>query len=222
MYHKKAFSLIELLMVIIILGILIAASRTLFTMPSQYIIKGEQCVNSIHWEITRAFYSGISGKFKKVDNNTDAIPEQYSIIFDSSMRDNNITMWLLLEWATTWTTWKVITLGKESAQAGCQSPQHYIVLSGYINGSRSDTIRLNINKNTNSNRSIQLCSNTNCPSWSEAFTGRIDYFLCQRNDTCLLFFQELIDTRSQTINSRKCLSLPPNADECKRRSLDTI
>jgi len=222
MYHKKAFSLIELLMVIIILGILIAASRTLFTMPSQYIIKSEQCVNSIHWEITRAFYSGISGKFKKVDNNTDAIPEQYSIIFDSSMRDNNITMWLLLEWATTWTTWKVITLGKESAQAGCQSPQHYIVLSGYINGSRSDTIRLNINKNTNSNRSIQLCSNTNCPSWSEAFTGRIDYFLCQRNDTCLLFFQELIDTRSQTINSRKCLSLPPNADECKRRSLDTI
>ncbi len=223
MYHKKAFSLIELLMVIIILGILIAASRTLFTMPSQYIIKSEQCVNSIHWEITRAFYSGISGKFKKADNNTtDAIPEQYSIIFDSSIRDNNITMWLLLEWATTWTTWKVITLGKESAQAGCQSPQHYIVLSGYINESRSDTIRLNINKNTNSNRSIQLCSDTSCPPWSEAFTGRIDYFLCQRNDTCLLFFQELIDTRSQTINSRKCLSLPPNADECKRRSLDTI
>ena len=117
MYHKKAFSLIELLMVIIILGILIAASRTLFTMPSQYIIKSEQCVNSIHWEITRAFYSGISGKFKKVDNTTDTIPEQYSIIFDSSMIDNSVTMLLLLEWATTWTTWKVITLGKESSQA---------------------------------------------------------------------------------------------------------
>lgn len=223
MYHKKAFSLIELLMVIIILGILIAASRTLFTMPSQYIIKSEQCVNSIHWEIVRAFYSGITGKFKKTD--TDAIPEQYSIIFDSSIRSNSITIWLLLEWATDWTTGEVISLGEESTQEGCQSPQHYIILSGYINGIRSDNIRLNINKNTNSNRtsqSIQLCSNTNCSTWSEAFTGRIDYLLCQKNDTCLLFFQELIDTRSQTINSRKCLSLPPNANECKRRSLDTI
>ena len=69
----------EILIVIIILAILIEASRMLFAMPSKYIVESEQCTNTVHGEVSKFFWEAITGKSSK--EHTGTIPEQYSILF---------------------------------------------------------------------------------------------------------------------------------------------
>ena len=237
------FSLMETIIIVILLGLLIQANRVLFTIPSKYIIESERCVNTIHGEVGRFFYESITGKTKTEQNswNFSAIPEQYSITFDWWTPNYEIDFWFTTR-SSTWiigtTSIKKILLGSwlnENNTPWCIGPTHRVMLSGWVNdGWVIYPMKVLVNKNLstqNSSNAMSICAadswnNHNCRSWSNIFTGVINYMICKTNNEttnndCNLFFSEHIDTRSQTIFSRRCLSLPIDKP-CERRSIESV
>jgi len=229
---RNAFSLMELIIVMIIIGILIWASRALFVIPNQHILAWEQCIAAVNGEVSRFLYEGITGK-----GSSDA--QKHVLIFESQ----HPSYWIKFAYDNN--NGSVLTYIKEiildnnmvaSNRAGCISNSHWVLLSGGINYWWSlKPLRVTINKNigiNNTQQSLSICPANTGSSYScfldapSIFTGIIEYSVCARYGTtnywnCKLFFKQLIDTRSQTIKSNRCLSLPSSTNgECQRRSND--
>lgn len=243
MHKTRWFSLIEIVMVVMILTILISASRLLFSLPSKYIIEGEQCVNTVHGEVVKFFYEAITGKAKTTTSTGDfwVTPERYSIIFDGGNPNYGVDLWFIFtdyDGSENTTSVKEIRLesgATENNIVGCRSNRHRVMLSGWVRyGGLNYPLKVIINKNLstqNTSNSMSLCAADpwswyDCKPWSSLFTGMIDYMLCKSNNnngvynSCQLFFTEYIDTRSQTIFSKRCLSLPLDR-ACQSRSISS-
>ena len=70
-------------MVIIIIGILIMASKRLFEMPSQYLMDGERCIATIDGQIKQFFYHAVSGKSLSISGALVMV-DNYTMIFKPS------------------------------------------------------------------------------------------------------------------------------------------
>lgn len=57
---NKAFTIIEMLIVIIIVGILIVAGQQLFRTPDKHLIESEMCVNQLIGKFNEFLYDGIT------------------------------------------------------------------------------------------------------------------------------------------------------------------
>jgi competence protein ComGC len=58
----KAFSLLEMFMVIIVLGVIFASMRSMFTIPNKHIMEGQICANGVYGALSSHLQRGISGK----------------------------------------------------------------------------------------------------------------------------------------------------------------
>lgn len=229
--YKKAFTILEVLIVLIIISIIIMASRTLFTVPVKYVIESEQCTNYIQWRVTKFFNDAVTGKLRSNVNNTNLFgfqEEWYGILFNGVktwQQQQILFMWL--SW-NTFQQWVVlnntnIALWTGSNIQWCTSNAHTVYMSGgIVSGGVLYPYRVDVNKNLisiNWRPPMAICwstgSNIQCVSWTQRFTWLVEFMTCKWNN-CMSFFRILFDTRSQSIKSNKCLSLPFDKP-CQRR-----
>jgi prepilin-type N-terminal cleavage/methylation domain-containing protein len=59
---KKGFSLIELIIVMVVVGILFVALRSSFQVKNKEVFYGQACVESIYGQVNNFLYSAISSK----------------------------------------------------------------------------------------------------------------------------------------------------------------
>jgi prepilin-type N-terminal cleavage/methylation domain-containing protein len=75
---KKGFSLIEIMMVLLLLGILIVAFKPAFQPKNQNELYGQSCVNMIHGELVNFLNSAMTSK-NLFSGNTSISAERYTI-----------------------------------------------------------------------------------------------------------------------------------------------
>lgn len=220
----KWFSLLEMIVVIIIIGILIMASKRLFEMPSQYLMDGERCIATIDGQIKQFFYHAVSGKSLSISGALVMV-DNYTMIFKPSTSE------IVLGYVSgsLVNTYDRISLtGSTTRMIGwCMSDIHHVSLSWWSlwSGIRID-LRKNLHNDWN-NWPMTICAidnDNNCITNINYTTGMVSYIVCKEwwNNTCLTtrtLLHEFFDTRTQNIKTKKCLSLPLDND-CNRWSTD--
>lgn len=89
---KKAFTLVELIIVMAIVGLLFVMVKNIFTSENRIYYEGEICINNIYGQIKEiqqaALYSN-TRPFSGINNLTNYRPDRYSIYFAQPRRDRN-------------------------------------------------------------------------------------------------------------------------------------
>ncbi len=220
----KWFSLLEMIVVLIIIGVIIIASRRLFEMPSQYLMDGERCMTSVDGQVKQFFYHAVSGKSLSISGALVMV-DNYTIIFKPSTSEI-ILGYLSGSLVNTYD--RISLTGSTTRTIGwCMSDIHHVSLSWW---SLWSGIRIDLRKNLRNDGDswpMTICaidSNDNCINGANYTTGMISYVVCKEwwNNTCTTtrtLLYEFFDTRTQNIKTKKCLWLPLET-ECHKRSTD--
>ena len=100
---KKAFTLLEIIVVVIIIWLLLASMSNVFEMKDRDLIRSKTCVDSSFWTIKNFF--DMASTWKGVYTWTDIVyPESYIINFNTD--EDNIE--LTYSWNDTWTYESII------------------------------------------------------------------------------------------------------------------
>lgn len=224
----KWFSLLELVIILIIIGLLMTAASRLFQMPRQYILESERCVALVDGYVRQFFYHAVSGKSLFISG-ASISPESYSLVFQSGGGHFQIIGWYSPQSGTLTAT---TTLSPVTASSyplpGCLGSAHSLRIAWSIGTASDVNLRIDIRKNLQQDGlalPMTICESDDDQQCRGGYfaTGLISYSICQTSSTgCIsetLFATQLFDTRTQTIKSKKCLSLPADGS-CRRRSTD--
>lgn len=223
----KWFSLLELVIVIVIISILVVASRTLFTMPNQYLMESERCIAWLDGYVRQFFYHAISGKSLTISGDI-IIPETYTMVFESWQwsGDFAVILWYPWESGGVIASETLTPYGGDRVIQWCQSDAHSVRLSWSLWSTIAPAIRIDIYKSDIRNTGMTICesdSNNNCLPNTSSTTATIDYTTCQIWSTwcqnAKTLFAQLFDTRIQMVKIKRCLSLPIDG-QCRQRSTD--
>lgn len=217
MRKKNAYTLIEILIVVIIVGIIAWLTRNIFNDTRQNkIILGENCSNYIYGKLSN-FASNINyGKTTSGQNN---IVSYYKIAYSGNKIELGFVSW------TTFSVQDSIYIGTgltSNKSERCNSNSYSLATTGTIG---MDTIVLPVKGqalpaplNNNTSRYIG--------TWSlekTLNTGSIEFFVCDKNiistnhSSCIAASKILIDRRSQQIFLQKCLSRNSTTGKCNSR-----
>ena len=215
MRKKNAYTLIEILIVVIIVGIIAWLTRNIFNDTRQNkIILGENCSNYIYGKLSN-FASNIN--YGKTTSGANSGITYYKITYTPNKIELGSVSW------TTFIPQDSIIIGtglKSNNTERCNSSSYSLATTGTIG---MDTIALPVKGqilswNNNTSRHIGTWSLTNTLN-----TGSIEFFVCDKNiistnhSSCITASKILIDRRSQQIFLQKCLSRNSTTGKCNSR-----
>lgn len=239
---KKAFTLLELLMVLLVLGVLIQASRSFFANPNQYVLDGEVCINKISWELHNFFYNAITWKSQyKSWLIVSVSPDSYRFDFGFqksklwntnnkialNIHDKNYMSWLEIQ--SIERNHKENIRNRSGFNITCEDKRVVIFLSGgrIDDGDPSKFYSLTVNKQvdrTNRNTraiDIKICDEfgTNCER-DNIFEFDLEYRVCPNDSSyqCIHVYTDRFDSRTKTIKTNKCLWVSKASGSCLWRS----
>lgn len=79
--HKKWFSFLEMLIVIMIVSVLFVAFRSSFQIKSKDVLYGQACIETVYGQVNNFMHAWLSSK-SIYTGNTTIFPDQYSISFN--------------------------------------------------------------------------------------------------------------------------------------------
>lgn len=77
---KKGYTLVELIIVIVIIGILMIAFRSIFQVGNRDSLYGEACINNLYGDVSNYLYSAITSRAIS-SGNIKTYPNTYYIEF---------------------------------------------------------------------------------------------------------------------------------------------
>lgn len=194
--RHQGFTLIEMLLVIVVIGIILVSSQSLF-ISNNNTYYAETCSNHIYASLKNHLYNATVGKKNSDSNNV----QSYKIIADTD--DNTIT--LTEDDSTT----LMIDPTTVSAQRTCNDWYSMIITPS------ENTLTTTIQKNLSSNGSQAAFSLSGSDSGT-IFTGHI--ILTQQTNTepstTKQIMKIMIDTRTQNITKHICLQREPHTGDC--------
>lgn len=221
MRKRNAYTLLEILIVVIIVGIIVWLTKNLFNTTRQdKIILWENCSNFIYGKLSN-FASDISYGKRIVATNTGI--SYYKIAYSQNKIERGY-----VSWANNFVILDFISIGtwiNSNKNEWCSSSSYSLATTG-TNG--MNTIALPVKgqsiptlSNESSNRYIgtwDLMANT-------LNTGNIEFFVCNKNTTstehssCIASSKILFDRRSQQIFLQKCASRNSINGKCNSRPI---
>lgn len=217
--HKKAFTLIEILLVVIVLGIIVSASRNFFNSSRQEkILFWENCSNYIHGVLSTLVSDIQYGKTTSWSlDDANHYEIRYSI--------GKIEVWYIQSGSDAFILKETIKLGKNIATGNwkwCTNNQFSLATTwtATMNAVAIPAKNGGLSTLWDGNRFIgsDITSFTNTlNTWS------IDLYVCDKNieninDTsCVNVSRVLIDRRSKQISLYKCLTRDSKTGKCTSR-----
>jgi prepilin-type N-terminal cleavage/methylation domain-containing protein len=127
MQKKKGFTVLELVIVIVIIGILMLAFKGSFQIKNRDNLYAEACINNLYGEISNYLYTAITSK--AISSGTLSVyPEVYSLFFDTS---NINTIFFKYTSQGIIYTGKTLSLtGNVPVSFNCRTNQFTMALSG--------------------------------------------------------------------------------------------
>lgn len=199
---KKAFTIIELLIVIIIIWVLMWALKNMFSYKNINTLKYDTCNIHINWNLDNFFQDAILqksvytwNKWKKVDN--------YNIIFDVTNQKINF----IYSWAQIWgKIVKTINLNWTwfDKKNNCFNPGYHTKLSGE-NLKVSIKPWLQVNNNANWDAWIMLYTWSSTSPAHDGSTWGVSLYYCEWNWwKCFERDKIVIDTKVNLIKKYFC------------------
>jgi len=194
---KKGFSFFEVLIVLVVVGILFVAFRSVFYVKNKDIFYGQACIESIYGQVNNFLFAGMSSK--SINSWwTQIFPNTYSIHFDP---DNQKIDLIYNDDAI----YNSMTISWQSNILYCNNNSITIYMSG-------DNYHIIITKGLQAqqhNKPIYLSG--------VDFLGRNIFWLCNiEGDDCKEIAAFTTDTRTINIQKQMCLSFT-GAGECYER-----
>jgi prepilin-type N-terminal cleavage/methylation domain-containing protein len=165
---KKGYTLIELLIVIVIVGVLMLAFKNIFQINNKDSLYGEACINNLYGEVSNYLYSAITSKGIKSGNVT-VYPSTYYIDF------NTTTNAIRLGYTTTVDgpiiTGQYLTLtGTVPKNFNCRSNAYVMTLSG-------KSLQVIINKGLSEDANLRSMILSGVGIANNTFSGEIKFLL---------------------------------------------
>ncbi len=187
---KRAFTLLEILIVVLLIWILISATSKFYNPWNKNRFYSQICINKVYWSIRNFVNSAVFGKWISYSWQF-YYPEDYKIIFDYTGNKIDFQIWLQtwdLQVQTIFLTWN-----KRIKE--CQDITYYINFTWNID-------QIVINKNLQ-----EIWSKKWFSIIPNMFTWKVDFFI---NEYWLSrkISQLIADQRSQEVFNNQCLSLP--------------
>jgi prepilin-type N-terminal cleavage/methylation domain-containing protein len=215
--HHKAFSLIEMILVVAVLSILLVASKDLFTGTSNNKYYGETCANFTYGTMRNYFYDAVVGR--TITSSWQQIfPDTYVIEVHP-----NIDIFKLgyMTGGTGIAYHQVIDLANANQQRYCNRNDYNVFFTGVdLARSGQQYMQINIRKN--------LANRINQPAITiqyrdgagsvAAFTGSVtikQYVI--KDDINRDLMRINIDSRSQNIEQQKCVIFNAPTGNCIKR-----
>lgn len=122
----KLFTLLELLLVILLIGLLLSSIKQIFTYKQRDFLKANWCVNAIVWDVSNYFYDALTSKWIRIWN-TIIYPKKYQIVFSWGKQQ---VLFRYYSWSSFY-NYKVINLtgSDEDTKYWCYSQRYYVYLS---------------------------------------------------------------------------------------------
>ena len=197
---RKAFTMIEIILVIMILSVLFLSFKNIFQIRNKDVVYGQTCVEHLYGEINN-FVKGATRSQSIASGTTIYYPTQYLIYMIPSQ--NTISLQYIASWTQTYQDYQIT--GNIPNSRYCQTSEYSLILSG------SDNV-LTINKGLWANaqhQSFRL-------SWAGKFSLTTDIMLYPNGSiTGKHIAQFLIDTRTQAIQKRTCLYINTTGGNCE-------
>ncbi len=199
---KKAFTLMELLIVVIIIGIIIAAIWRMFSYKQINRANFDTCYVKIYGKLDKFFQEALSQKGVLTGGKYIA-PNYYNVIFDKSNQQ------IILDYS--WVVKKPIKLvGNWVDEINkCYTRTYHTFLSWDISKVKIKA-GLQVDNSTTSESPMELYSWTD--KLSSSHTGVVYFYYCDHpsNNNCLQKYKLIIDPRSYLFKSYFCLKLGAN------------
>lgn len=84
--RKKGFTMLEVLIVIMIVGILFVAFRSSFQIKNKDVLYGQACIETLYGQINNFVYAGLSSKVI-FSGNVKHFPDQYIATFNPNIQN---------------------------------------------------------------------------------------------------------------------------------------
>lgn len=195
MDKKKGFTLVEILIVIMIIGILFVAFKSLFQVNNKDILYSQACVENIYGEINNFVQAGLHSKVM-YSGDIRIFPDKYVVSFNTYKQEIEL---LYTQEANTH-IYKSITWTGNTANY-CTNNSYMIMLTW-------DNYRIHINKGWEENNNFQTFYLSDIPSISNGWNT---FLMCDRWWTwCQEIARLQSDTRIMSINKYMCLHLDNN------------
>lgn len=187
---RKWFTILEMILVILVMGIIFLFSQNLFLSTNQNSLYSQSCINFLYWDIRNFLEGGITGK-GFFSGNQRVFPDTYTIYFDTTL--NAVRLRYVVNTIPTTTKTLYLSWGS-STTSSCLWKSYRTLFTGA-------NIGITINKNIqvwSEKNSFELTGTTNT-------TGGVMVLLCE-GITCKQVHQFIIDKRISQIISKRCLS----------------
>jgi len=203
---QKAFTLLELLVVVIIIGVIVWAVWRLFSYKDADRLNFDTCYITVYWKIDKFFQEAISQQ-GAYTGGVYKTPDFYNIIFDKTNQQIN----LVFSGYTTGTI--VFHWEGEDTINKCYSPTYHTYFSGDISKIQIKA-GLQVDTSTTEHSPMELYEgNSLLPAYK---TGVIYFYYCDHpsNVDCLQKYKIEVDPRAYLFKSYFCKTL--NSDwTCK-------
>jgi prepilin-type N-terminal cleavage/methylation domain-containing protein len=203
MVKKRAFTLIEIVIVIAIIGILsVGIVSFLDNGEKTKLYQAETCLNEINGKLKNFTNAAMTSK-KLQTPPTEVFPEYYIIEFTGTH-----TILLKYETSTTSGTYQKILLS-----GGCREGETNFVFSGTLPFSQ-----IRMNKGFRQIKSNELFTFSLVGGATPSlFTGEVQGNFCLDETCAREFVKRKIDTRAQGIFTERCLFYHDDRNTCSQR-----
>lgn len=194
--QKKGFTLLEILLVVLILGVMITSVSNFFKPTNRNAIYSEICINKIYGTVHNYLNKAITGKgisFLTGWNGIIIYPDSYIVEFDYP--DNQIHFWYT-KWEST-ARYEEINLSGNRAPENCKTEWYQVRLSW-------DITRLSIKKNLKEDLNTKgfILNGLN------PYTGEV-IFLLQEFERVTPQHKFSVDARTQSMHRITCTKRSP-------------
>lgn len=217
--RQKAFTLIEMLLVLLILGILFPIVSNLFKTPSKHLLDAEQCINYLDAQFNKYLFDSISWKI------SGWFPTNRIQIAGFNHTSHQIKFWPL-SWDVQLSWDIVVWWSGVSSQIWfnelCYTPNFTVILSGgWLELTGNNYIDIDIKKNLQGD--YQNPAMRIIPSSGDVIHKlTLDYLICaewSELDECIHKDSIRFNAMTQSISSNTCLRFNKVTLECEKRSI---
>lgn len=190
--HKKSFTLIEVLIVMMIIGVFFVMFRYMFQVNNKNTLYDQSCMDTIYGETNNFISAGLSSKML-FSSGAQIFPTQYIVSFAPNQQTISLRY-------NTGTTYKTIEFSGNLPYENCTQKSSIIIMSG-------DTYDITISKKPTGN-AFALSGTPNTS------TGGNIFFSCTRNNgtisNCKHITTLQTDKRTMNFIKQNCLSFTGN------------
>lgn len=213
---KKSFTMLEVLLVVLILGILFSAYKNFFANDDKYFIQSQTCYNTVYGNLKNFLDDASSGKWYITGWNQTYFPTGYNINIYPSAQTGEVSIKLSYNYNWGVYDYKKIYLNKWANWSNpCESTNYKIKMTNTDVDSVSVMKMLQWNLNE---QPFLINGDNNKITWNLTMT------YCTMNDRCKALWVIMFDKRVWQIKLNRCLYREPRDanwnQQCKTRSLN--